>query len=142
MTHDFSNASPAAVHDLITTFARVFDRTPKEYETIHQVTIEHLEKMKANATDPYEHVAEHFQAIYPLVMRDARIGKLNDRIVGEYAKMPVTPEIRLRKSPGENSIGFAVVVGGAIGVAVAAAIVGYCLGGPDPAPGESVEVRC
>lgn len=142
MANEFSNASPAAIHDLVTTFARVFDRTPKEYEIIHQVTIEHLQKMKAKAKDEYEHVAEHFQAIYPLVVRDDRVGKLSDRILGEYDKMPVTPEIKLRKLPGENSFPPSVIIGGAIGVVVAACIVGYCLGGPDPAPGESVEARC
>lgn len=136
MAHDFSNASPAAVSDMISTFARVYDRLPKEYETIHQVTIDHLQKTKVDAKDPFDHVAEHFRVIFPLVVRDARLSKVTSRMVEEYDKMPVTPEIRLRKKPGDHSVGVAVAVGVGLAVIVAGCIVGYCLGG------EGDEVRC
>jgi hypothetical protein len=131
------------VSDLVAAFSRIYDRAPADLELIHEVVVGHLKTgPKVSAADPYEHVAQHIKDIYPAVMRDVRLEPVHSRLLSEYARMPATPVTRLREFPGDQSIGFAVVVGGAIGVAVAAAIVGYCLGGPDPAPGESVEVRC
>lgn len=133
--------NPEMVAHLVRTFGQVY--SPGDSAVVHDVVIEHLEKgPRVSASDPYEHVAEHFKYVFPAVMRDARVEPVQQRLLDEYAKLPSTPETRLRQHPGDNSVGFAVVLGGAIGVIVAGAIVGYCLGGPDPAPGESVEVRC
>lgn len=143
MPEELDHTSPAMVSHLVATFSRIYDRYPSDLELIHGVVVEHLKRgPKVAHPDAFEHVAQHIKDIYPAVMRDPRIQPVQTRMLDEYARMPATPETRLRQSPDDRSIGFAVVLGGAIGVAVAAAIVGYCLGGPDPAPGESVEVRC
>ena len=141
MTEENARTNPEMITHLVRTFSQVY--SPDDSATIHDTTVAHLEEgPRVSETDPYAHVAEHFKYVFPAVMADSRIEAIQGRLVEEYAKLPSIPETRLRQHPGDNSVGFAVVVGGAIGVAVAAAIVGYCLGGPDPAPGESVEVRC
>jgi hypothetical protein len=143
MSEDSDNVSPDMVSHLVAAFSRMYDRHPNDLELIHQVTLEHLKGgPKVSIRDPFEHVGQHLKDIYPAVMRDPRIEPVQARLLSEYAKMPATPATRLRAYPGDHSIPGAIVFGGAIGVAVAAVIVGYCLGGPDPAPGESVEVRC
>lgn len=142
MSDEFSNAGPEAISHVISTFARIYEQRPDLFAEIHQVTTEHLKKRKVSNRKPYEHVAEHIKDIFPLLAEDERLSSLREGLIAEYAKMPSTPATKLRQAPGENSYGVAVVVGVGLGVVVAAAIVGYCLGGPDPAPGELVEARC
>jgi hypothetical protein len=142
MSDEFANASPEAISHVLSTFAGIYEQRPDLFAEIHQVTMEHLKKRKVSNGKPYEHVAEHIKDIFPLLAEDERLSSVREGLITEYAKMPSTPETRLRQSPGENSYGIAVVVGVGLGVVVAGAIVGYCLGGPDPAPGESVETRC
>lgn len=143
MNGDLAGASTEAFTHLFAAYARLFDRFPEELDLLRKVTVEKLQAARRPETlDGYEHVAEHFKAVFPAVMGDARVRGFTDKFVAAYGSMPTTPETRLQIGPDDHSIGFAVVVGGAIGVGVAAIIVGYCLGGPDPAPGESVEVRC
>lgn len=135
--------SPEMLADFLSSFSRVYDRSPDDLQLIHDTVIDHLKTGPGVADrDPDRHVAAHFMHVYPAVMQDPRLEPARARMVAEYGKLPVTPAIRLREFPGDSSIGVAVAVGVGIGVIVAAAIVGYCLGGPDPAPGESVEVRC
>ena len=97
---------------------------------------------KNTKRDAFEHVAEHINYIYPAIMKDARLNEIKDRIIAEYGKMPSTPATKLRTSPNENSYGALVACGIGVLVIVAAATAAYCMGGPEPAPGESVEVRC
>jgi hypothetical protein len=73
----------------------------------------------------------HFNDIFPSVVADQRVQEISSRFVGEYAKLPVTPDTRLQQSPGDQSIGLAVVVGLAVGTVVAGAIVTYCLAHED-----------
>ena len=142
MSDEFANASPEAISHVISTFARIYEQRPDLLAEIHEVTTEHLKKRKVSNRKPYEHVAEHIKDVFPLLAEDERLSSVREELITEYAKMPSTPATKLRQAPGENSYGVAVVVGVGLGVVVAAAIVGYCLGGPDPAPGESVEARC
>jgi hypothetical protein len=143
MANDFDNATPEAVSHLIATYARIFDRNPSDLEAIQNIAIEIMKKGPKNTKkDPFEHVAEHINYIYPEIMKDPRLNDVKDRLVAEYAKMPSTPATRLRTSPNENSLGVLVACGVGVLVIVAAATAAYCMGGPDPAPGESVEVRC
>ena len=142
MSDEFSNAGPEAISHVLSTFARIYEQRPDLFAEIHQATIEHLKKRKVSNRKPYEHVAEHIKDIFPLLAEDERLSSVREGLITEYAKMPSTPETKLRQSPGENSYGIAVAVGVGLGVIVAGTIVGYCLGGPDPAPGELVETRC
>jgi hypothetical protein len=142
MSDEFANASPEAISHVISTFARIYEQRPDLFAEIHEITTEQLKKRKVSNRKPYEHVAEHIKDIFPLIAEDERLSSVREGLITEYAKMPSTPATKLRQSPGENSYGIAALVGVGVGIVVAGAIVGYCLGGPDPAPGESVETRC
>jgi hypothetical protein len=142
MSDEFANASPEAISHVISTFARIYEQRPDLFAQIHQVTTEHLKKRRVSNRKPYEHVAEHIKDILPLLAEDERLSSVREELITEYAKMPSTPATKLRQSPGENSYPVVALVGVGLGIIVAGAIIGYCLGGPDPAPGESVEVRC
>ena len=140
---DFDNATPEAVSHMIATYARIFDRNPGDFEAIQNLAIELMKKGPKNTKkDAFEHVAEHITYIYPAIMKDARLNDVKDRLVAEYGRMPSTPATRLRSSPNENSYGIAAACAVGVLVIVPAATAAYCMGGPDPAPGESVEVRC
>ena len=143
MASDFDNATPEAVSHLIATYARVFDRNPADVEVIHNLTIELMKTGPKNTKkDGFEHVAEHINYIFPAIMKDPRLNDVKERLVAEYAKMPSTPATRLRTSPNENSLGVLVAGGVGVLVIVVGATMAYCLGGPDPEPGQSVEARC
>ena len=143
MGNKFDNASSEMVSHFVATISRVFDRSGADLQLIYDTVVDQLENgPRNNVEEAYGHVAQHFRDIYPVIMSDPRLEDARGRILAEYGRLPATSETRLRVSRDDHSVGFAVVLGGAIGVAVAAAIVAYCLGGDDPAPGESVEVRC
>ena len=142
MSDEFANAGPEAISHVISTFGRIYEQRPDLLNEIHQATMEHLKKRRVSNPKVFEHVGEHIKDVFPLLVEDERLSSFREALLSEYAKMPSTPATKLRQSPGENSYGVAAAVGLGVGVVVAAIVVGYCLGGPDPAPGESVEARC
>ena len=134
---------PQMIIDMVSNLSRIYDRSPHEVRAIHDIVVEHLDRgPHGTFPDGYAHVADHLREIFPVVMEDERLAPARTRVLDEYARMPATPATRLRQAPGENSLGAAAGIGAGVIIVVALVTVAYCLGGEDPAPGESVAARC
>jgi hypothetical protein len=128
---------------MIATWSRVLDQHPEDVATLHDMVIDQLNLgPHGNFPDAWAHVGDHVRDIFPVLMEDSRLEPVQTRLLDAYARMPHTADTRLRQSPGENSIGLAAGIGGVVLLIVVAGTVAYCLGGPDPEPGQSVEARC
>jgi hypothetical protein len=120
-----------------------YDRYPNDLKLIRDLVVELLQHgPHVTNTDPWAHVAEHYNGVFPAVMNDPRSKPVRDRLAQEYETMKSASSTEFIVIPTVAAMGTAAAIGFAIGTAIGAAIVGYCLGGPDPAPGESVPTQC
>jgi hypothetical protein len=116
--------------DVFGTLVRACDRRPAETKVIHDYAVGRVEQFlrdeessAAGHQAPAERAGRAFQQIFKQAMASEDCQAAARRIVAEYGKLPATPDSSLEGTPGANTIGFAIVVGLAIGTVVAGAIV-------------------
>ena len=143
MTENGERTNPEMVVDLMASCSRVIDRQPEFARLVHDLVLEQLKNgPKITEGDPWEHVAQHLKDILPGVTRDPRVVAMAPAVLQEYARMPSTPDTRLREHPGDNSIGAFAAFGGAlVGGLALVGIALYCTAGVEADPGTSAEVH-
>jgi hypothetical protein len=145
MAHPYeeTTTSPELLQLFIEATPDFFTDQPADLVLIRDVVLEQLHHgPKVSATDPWAHVAQHYLEVLPRVMSDPRTKPVRDRVAAHYEELKSGSKSEFIVIPTLAAMGTAAVIGFAIGTAVGAVIVGYCLGGPDPAPGESVPTQC
>jgi hypothetical protein len=129
--------APDELARLAARFTPITAAAPDEVALIQQVVREHLTLgPPAPVADIWDFVGHHVRDLLPQLLGDPRIKPVIARlnaIAAEQEPPKPGPEIAL----AGVAIGLATVAG--LGVA---AYYLYCVSGPDPAPGESVEARC
>jgi hypothetical protein len=140
MPESEERTSPRMIAEMMGHYARIAEERPEFVRLIHDKVVYHLREGQPLGGGPmWDHLAEHFKAIAPLVMSDPEVVEKFPAIVDTYRELQTSDATRLREGPGDHSVGPWAGIASGVGI-ILVGIAIYCTSDVDTPPGTSAEV--
>jgi hypothetical protein len=140
MPEHAERTTPPMVVEMMGHYARIAEEQPEFVQLIHDKVVHLLREGPQRGGGPmWDHLADHFKDIAPLVMVDPEVVKKFPAIVDTYRGLPTSDATRLREGPDDHSVGPWAGVASGVGI-ILVGIAIYCTSDVTAAPGTSAEV--